>query len=169
MESAVKLYSLSIKESKTWLFSTIFVAGNIILPQICHMIPQGGLIFLPIYFFTLVAAYKYGLAAGVMTAVLSPAINSMLFGMPVAAMLPIIMVKSIILACAASLVAKRMGRISILGVVLAVLAYQAAGSAIEWIATGSFAAAMQDITLGLPGIALQILGGYLVLKAIAKL
>ncbi len=169
MESTVKLYSLSAKESKTWLFSAIFVVGNILLPQLCHLIPQGGLIFLPIYFFTLVAAYKYGLTAGVVTAVLSPAINSFLFGMPALAVLPVIMVKSVLLACAAALVAKRFGRISVLAVVLAVLAYQIAGGAIEWAMTGSFMAAVQDITIGLPGIALQILGGYLCLKAIARI
>ena len=169
MESAVKLYSLSVKESKTWLFSIIFIAGNIILPQLCHLIPQGGLIFLPIYFFTLIAAYKYGITAGVLTAIISPVINSLIFGMPLMASLPIILIKSTLLACAAALIAKHTGRISFLAIIMAVAAYQISGGLIEWAMTGSFAAAVQDISLGLPGIALQIIGGYLCLKAIAKL
>ena len=62
--------------------------GNISLPQIFHLIPQGGIIWLPIYFFTLVGAYKYGWKVGLLTAVLSPTVNSLLFGMPMLASLP---------------------------------------------------------------------------------
>ena len=62
---------------RTYLFAFLFIAGNIVLPQLCHMIPQGGLILLPIYFFTLVAAYKFGLRVGLLTALLSPLVNSL--------------------------------------------------------------------------------------------
>ena len=83
--TAVKLYSTGYREAKTYLAAALFVAGNIVLPQICHLVPQGGLRWLPIYFFTLVGAYKYGWRVGLLTAVLSPAVNSALFGMPAAA------------------------------------------------------------------------------------
>lgn len=74
--TAVKLYSTGYREAKTYLAAALFVAGNIVLPQICHLVPQGGLRWLPIYFFTLVGAYKYGWRVGLLTAVLSPAVNS---------------------------------------------------------------------------------------------
>ena len=93
--TAVKLYSTGYREAKTYLAAALFVAGNIVLPQICHLVPQGGLRWLPIYFFTLVGAYKYGWRVGLLTAVLSPAVNSALFGMPAAAMLPVILLKSV--------------------------------------------------------------------------
>ena len=93
--SSVKLYNLDFDQVKTYLFATLFVAGNIILPQLCHLIPNGGHIFLPIYFFTLIASYKYGMKVGLMTAVLSPIVNSLLFGMPPAAVVPSILIKSI--------------------------------------------------------------------------
>ena len=64
METSVKLYSLQYTQAKTYLFATLFVIGNIVLPQLAHTVPQGGFIFLPIYFFTLIAAYKYGWQAG---------------------------------------------------------------------------------------------------------
>ncbi|MDR2085930.1 MAG: ECF transporter S component, partial [Dysgonamonadaceae bacterium] len=67
MDTTVKLYSLSYKETKTYLFALIFVTGNIVLPQICHLLPNGGLTWLPIYFFTLIAAYKYGIGVGLLT------------------------------------------------------------------------------------------------------
>ena len=53
METTVKLYTLSYKQSKTYLTAALFVLGNIILPQLFHLIPQGGVTWLPIYFFTL--------------------------------------------------------------------------------------------------------------------
>ena len=98
--TAVKLYSLDYRDAKTYLAAALFVAGNIVLPQICHLVPQGGLRWLPIYFFTLVGAYKYGWRVGLLTAVLSPLVNSALFGMPAAAALPAILLKSVLLAAA---------------------------------------------------------------------
>ena len=80
----VKLYSLNYSEIRTYLFGLLFVAGNIILPQCCHLIPQGGLTWLPIYFFTLIGAYKFGWKVGLLTALLSPLVNSFAFGMPAA-------------------------------------------------------------------------------------
>ena len=102
MEKSVKLYSLSFSDVKTYLFALLFVAGNIALPQLCHLAPMGGPTLLPIYFFTLVAAYKFGFRAGLLTALLSPVANYLLFGMPAAAVLPAILVKSGLLAGAAA-------------------------------------------------------------------
>ena len=96
--ATVKLYSLGWREMRTYMFALLFIVGNIVLPQLCHLFPKGGLIMLPIYFFTLIAAYKFGFRVGLLTAVLSPLINSVLFGMPPAAALPIIMIKGVLLA-----------------------------------------------------------------------
>lgn len=163
-----RTYSLSLRSAQAWLLAGLFVVGNIALPQLCHLVPQGGLILLPIYFFTLIGAYKYGFGVGVVTAVLSPVINSLLFGMPAAAMLPIILIKSLLLAGAAALMASRTGRVTLLSLVAVVLGYQIVGSLAEWAITGSLAAAVQDFRLGLPGMALQVLGGYAVIKYLLK-
>ena len=164
----VALYQLSYSQLKTYLIAALFIVGNIVLPQLCHSLPQGGLIFLPIYFFTLVAAYKYGLTAGLTTAVLSPLVNSALFGMPLAAALPIILIKSVTLAIAAALIAKRTNKVTIITVALAVIAYQFIGSIAEWVMTGSIEKASQDIILGWPGCLIQILGGYVILRYLLK-
>ncbi len=169
METTVKLYSLTYKEIKTYLFALLFVVGNIALPQICHLIPGGGLTWLPIYFFTLIAAYKYGLRVGLLTAILSPLINSALFGMPPVALLPAILIKSTLLAGAAAYAAHRLGKISLLGIIAAVLAYQIAGTLIEWASVKDFFIAVQDFRIGIPGMLIQIFGGYALLKAIAKI
>ena len=168
METTVKLYSLNYREAKTYLFALLFIAGNIILPQFCHLVPGGGLMWLPIYFFTLIAAYKYGLRVGLLTAVLSPLVNSALFGMPVVALLPVILAKSTLLAGASAYAAHKTGKISILALAGVVLSYQLLGAAVEWIVVKDFFVAMQDFRVGMPGMLVQVFGGYFVLKAIAK-
>lgn len=168
METTVRLYSPGYSEARTYRMAALFIAGNIVLPQLCHTVPQGGLILLPIYFFTLIGAYKYGWCVGLLTALLSPLANHALFGMPPAPALLPILAKSVTLALSASFIARRCGTVSLLSVATAVAAYQLAGSLIEWVITGSPAAAMQDIRIGLPGIALQIFGGYAVIKHLMR-
>lgn len=169
MDATVKLHSLSYNQSKTYLFTLLFVAGNIALPQLCHLIPNGGLMLLPIYFFTLIAAYKYGLTVGLLTAILSPLANHLLFGMPPVAVLPVILIKSSILALAASGAARYFGKVSFWGVLLAILAYQLIGTLIEWAIVEDIFVAIQDFRIGIPGILIQIVGGYMLLRAVSKL
>ena len=168
MATITKLYSLSLNNTKTYLIATVFIVCNLLLPQLAHLVPQGGFIFLPIYFFTLIAAYKYGIHVGLITAVLSPIANNLLFGMPPSAVLPAIIIKSVILAIAAAVAAKKFGKVSIIGILMAILAYQVIGTGIEWAMTQSFFVAIQDFRIGFPGMLIQLFGGYLVLKALAK-
>ena len=166
--SSIKLYSLNYNESKTYIAAALFILGKIALPQLCHMVPQGGMILLPIYFFTLIGAYKYGWKVGLMTAILSPIINHLAFGMPAAAVLVPILAKSTILALTAGYVASHTKKVTIALLAGVVLAYQIAGGAFEWAFTGSFAAAVQDFRLGVPGMLLQVVGGYLFIKYLLK-
>lgn len=105
--TTVKLYTLGYTKPETYLAASLFVLGNIALPQIFHLMPQGGIIWLPIYFFTLIGAYKYGWKVGLLTAVFSPVVNSFLFGMPLPVSLPAILLKSVLLAVSAGYVAHR--------------------------------------------------------------
>lgn len=79
MESTTKFYSLNYTNVNTYLFAFVFIVGNVVLPQLCHLVHWGGPAMLPIYFFTLIGAYKYGFKVGMLTAVLSPLANSILF------------------------------------------------------------------------------------------
>ncbi len=159
--------SFTFQHARTYLFGLLFAVGNLFLPQLTHLIPSGGLIFLPIYFFTLIAAYKFGLTVGLLTAFLSPLLNSFLFGMPPVAVLPVILIKSFLLAIIAGSVAKRYQQISILHLLLVVLGYQVIGSLAEWALTQSISSALQDFRIGIPGMLLQIIGGYFLLKKLA--
>ena len=164
MEREIKIYNLGLSELKTYLFVFLFVTGNILLPQLCHLIPDGGKVFLPIYFFTLIASYKYGVKVGLMTAVLSPVINSLLFGMPALAVLPAILVKSVVLALTASFVATKTHKVSLINLLIVILTYQCIGTLAEWAMTSSFNLAIQDFRIGIPGMILQLFGTYFLLN-----
>lgn len=164
--TTVKLYALSYNNVKTYLAASLFVLGNMVMPQFFHLIPQGGMIWLPIYFFTLVGAYKYGWKVGLLTAVLSPLANSALFGMPAVAVLPAILLKSALLAIAAGYVASHFKRASLGLLVGVVLAYQLVGTLGEWAMNSDFWLAIQDFRIGIPGMLFQIFGGWLFINHI---
>ena len=166
MENTINLYTLSYRDVKTYWMALLFVGGNILLPQLCHLVPQGGATWLPIYFFTLVGAYKYGWKVGLLTAIASPLVNSLLFGMPAVAVLPAILLKSTLLAMAAGLMAQRSHKVTWFSLLAVILIYQVLGTMGEWALTGSLHLALQDFRMGLPGMALQLIGGYLMLNAI---
>ncbi len=153
---------------RTYLLAAIFTLGNILLPQMIHSIPQGGATWLPIYFFTLVGTVAYGWRVGVLTALASPVINSLLFGMPTAAVLPAILIKSVILAGVASVALARYGRATIAVIASVVLGYQSIGTLGEWALTGDLMLACQDFRVGIPGMLLQIFGGWGVITYILK-
>jgi hypothetical protein len=167
--TSAKLYSLNLSNAKTYLFASLFIVGNLVFPQLAHLVPNGGFILLPIYFFTLIAAYKYGIAVGLLTAILSPIANHLIFGMPPSAVLPAILVKSVALAIAAGWAAKHFGKVSFWGILIAILSYQILGTGIEWAMSNNLTTAIQDIRIGFPGLLIQLLGGYLLLKALEKI
>ncbi len=166
MEGTIKLYALSFREVKTYWMTLLFIGGNILLPQLCHLFPHGGATWLPIYFFTLVGAYKYGWRVGLLTALASPIINSMLFGMPTQAMLSAILLKSTLLAIASGWMAKRSRRVSLPSLLVVILAYQLLGTLGEWALTGNLLLALQNLRMGIPGMMFQCLGGYALLNLI---
>lgn len=157
--SSVTLYSTGYRETRTYLAAALFAAGNIVLPQLCHLVQLGGPTMLPIYFFTLVGAYKYGWRTGLLTALASPLVNAALFGMPAVTAL---------LAGAAGYAARRFNRVSVALLAAVVLFYQIVGSTGEWALTGSFTAAVQDFRIGIPGMLLQVFGGYLFIKYVIR-
>jgi hypothetical protein len=167
-ETTVNFRILDFSDIKTYWLAALFIVGNILLPQLCHLIPNGGFILLPIYFFTLVGAYRYGWKAGLLVALASPLLNSLLFGMPAVAVLPAILIKSVLLAVAAGWAAAYFKRVSMPVLALVVAFYQLAGTLGEWMLTHNFMIAIQDFRLAIPGMLLQVIGGYFVIRAISR-
>ena len=168
METTVRLYTLNYDEAKTYMWTAIFVACNLVLPQVFHLIPQGGIIFSPLSFVILVGAYKFGWKTGLLAALASPLVNHLLTGMPAAEVLPVMTMKLAVLALVAGLTAQHFKTISLpilIGVILVTKAIEALG---EFVLTGGIAATVADFAIGWPGMLLQIIGGYLVIKYLLK-
>ena len=71
-----------------------------------------------------------------------------------------------LLAISAGMAANYFKRISIGILALVVLSYQVVGTLFEWALIGDFLVAVQDFRIGIPGMLLQIIGGYLLIRYI---
>ena len=166
METSIRLYALSYSEMRTYLMAALFIACNIALPQLFHLIPQGGIIFSPLSLVIMAGAYKFGWKTGLLAAVASPIVNHLLFGMPAANVMTLMAVKLSILAIVAGLAAQYFKRVSLLVLIGVVLVTKALGFLVEFIFTGGVAATVQDFTVGWPGLLLMVFGTYGLLKLI---
>ena len=166
MESSAKLYVFNYSEAKTYLWATVFVACNLVLPQLFHLIPQGGFIFAPLSLVILAGSYKLGWRVGLLAAVVSPLLNHVLTGMPAWGVLSVMMLKLVLLALIAGFTAQHFKKVTLPLIVAAVMAAELLGGLGELALTGGIAATLQDFTLGWPGLLLQVVGTYLICKYI---
>ena len=164
MERSIKLYSLSYSEIRTYIMAAIFVACNIALPQLFHLIPQGGIIFAPLSLVILVGAYKFGWRVGLLAALASPVVNHLLFGQPAAGVMTLMALKLSLLAVIAGITAHHWKRVSLLLIIAVVLASELLGGLAELAFTGGIAATVADFTIGWPGLLLQVFGTYAILR-----
>lgn len=164
MEASIRLYSLSYSEKLTYLAAALFIACNIALPQLFHLIPQGGIIFSPLSLVIMAGAYKLGWRAALLAAVASPVVNHALFGMPAADVMTLMAVKLSLLAIIAGLAAQYFKSVSLPILVGVVLTVKALEFLAEFLLTGNVAATVADFTIGWPGLLLQVLGTYAILK-----
>lgn len=165
MQHEAKLYTLSLREQRTYVLTALFVLGNIALPQLCHLAPYGGQMFLPIFFFTLVGAYKYGFTVGLATAILSPTVNSLLFGLPSGAMLPPMLIQSVVLAAASATLARRMGgRVTHAALGITATLCLLAGLLVERTMISVDHSVLTSLVRAVPGLLLQTFGGYYLIR-----
>ena len=156
MEYLPQAATLTLGNIRTYLFAALFAVGNVVLPQLCHLLPQGGLIFQPIYFFTLIAACRFGWRVALLTAVVSPLINTLLFSMPPGTMLPVVLIKSVVLALAVSKVVALRSNHQMLFIIAVLIGVQFVGALAEWALLSS----VSTLLLCFPGVALQIVTAY---------
>ena len=166
MEANVRLYALNYDEAKTYLWATVFVACNLILPQVFHLIPQGGIIFSPLSLVILAGAYKFGWKTGLLAALASPLVNHLITGMPAWEVMPVMTMQLAVLAIVAGLAAQRFKTVSLPLLIGVILTSKAIGCLGELAITGGIAATIQDFTIGWPGLLLQVFGAWLILKYI---
>ena len=156
--------SLTLGNPVIYLWTALFVAGNVLFPQLCHMMPDGGKALLPIMLFTLIAAARFGIYAGLMTALLSPLASFLIFGTPEGTILAAVLTKSMVIALVFGLW-KSSGRTFNYGIMLLlILGVQLFCFVIEGAFMSGFATAWSDLLLSWPGMLLQLLGGMFVVK-----
>jgi len=159
------IYQLNL-EFMNWryyVFTLLFIGGNLFFPWLAHSFPLGGPKFLPIYFFVLIGAYKFGWRVGIITAIMSPLANHFLTGMPPLPMLPTILVKGITMAVLASYISYKTKKLSFQNLAIIIIGYQTVGMIFEWIYTSSLSKAVQDFIIGYPGLLIQLFVGFLLL------
>ena len=164
MEANVRLYALNYDEAKTYLWAMVFVACNLVLPQLFHLIPQGGVIFSPLSLVILAGAYKFGWKTGLLAALASPLVNHAITGMPAWEVMPVMTLKLAVLALIAGFAAQRFKTVSLPLLIGVILVSKAIGCLGEFILTGGIAATIADFTIGWPGLLLQVFGAWLILK-----
>ena len=164
MEASARLYTLNYNEVKTYMWAAIFVACNLVLPQVFHLIPQGGIIFAPLSLVILAGAYKFGWRVGLMAALASPLLNHLLTSMPAWNVLPVMAFKLAVLALIAGFTAQHFRKVTLPLLIGVVLITELAGGLGELALTGGTEATIQDFIIGWPGLLLQVIGAYLVCK-----
>ena len=164
METNVRLYAFNYDEAKTYLWAMVFVACNLVLPQVFHLIPQGGVIFSPLSLVILAGAYKFGWKTGLLAALASPLVNHAITGLPAWEVMPVMTLKLAVLALVAGLAAQRFKTVSLPLLIGVILVSMAIGCLGEFILTGGIAATIADFTIGWPGLLLQVFGAWLILK-----
>ena len=168
METNIRLYTLNYTEVRTYLFAALFVTCNIALPQLFHLIPQGGIIFAPLSFVILAGAYKLGWKTGLLAALASPLVNHLLFGLPAWSVMHVMVIRLATLAIIAGVTAQHYKKVTIPLLITVVLISEIIGGLSELLLTGGVSATIADFTIGWPGLLLQVFGTYVLLKIFKK-
>ena len=161
------LQPLTLADGKLYLVTVAMVLGNLLLPYAVHRIPDAGRMLLPIFFFTLIAGWRFGARAGLLTAILSPLANHFLTGMPAGPVLQAIILQGVLLAALAAFAASRSAKPTLAVLGLVVLAHQALCLTPMLIQAG-LRPAFAAFQFRLPGVLLQILGGFAALWYLAR-
>ena len=159
------MFTLAFNETRTYLWSAVFILCNLVLPQLCHLIPQGGVMLAPLSLVIMVGAYKFGWKPALIAAALSPLVNHYATGMPAWGILQVMTVKLIILALVAGLAAQYYRKATLPILVGVVLMAELLGGLGELAITGGIAATIADFAIGWPGLILQVAGTYLLVKS----
>lgn len=168
MNTTIKLHTLHYSDIKTYLWASLFILCNMVLPHLCHLIPQGGIIFAPLSFVILAGSYKFGWKTGLLAAVASPVVNHLVFGMPAWSVLQVMVVKLAIIVLVAGLTAQYLRKATLPILIAVVLVSALLGGIGELLLTGGITATIADFVTGWPGLLLQVVGTYALLHFIDK-
>lgn len=150
--------------SKTVVYTGLFLALGILLPQMFHFLPlpNAGKVLLPMHIPAILAGYLLGSRSGAIVGFLSPVISCMLFQMPPVLTMPIMAVEIMCYGIAAGIVNKKI-KSAYLGLALVMICGRIASGLMYVIMINLVGIAklnMQmfflSISTGVPGMILQL-------------
>ena len=164
---------LKFSDFRLYTYVGIFVALDVAIPWLCHIIhPLAGPMFLPMFFFVLLAGVLFGWRAGVLVGLLTPLVSYGISGMPLPQVLPRIITEAAFYGLAAGLLRGhfKLGVLaSLIGAVIIGRLAAFAGMALLLGGSHSAITAWQTAKLGWPGIALQLILLPLIILLLEKL
>lgn len=83
--------TVSLTSPRNWALSALFVGASVFFTQLFLLLTTNFVVWLPFMLITLFVAYRYGWKMGMVTAIVSPALNYILFAEPGANTLSIVM------------------------------------------------------------------------------
>ena len=152
---------LKFSDFRLYTYVSLLVVLDVAIPWLCHIIhPLAGPLFLPMFFFVLLAGILFGWRAGLLVGLLTPLVSYGLSGMPLPEVLPRIITEAAFYGLTAGLLRGhfKLGLFaSLFGAII--IGRLAAFAQMSLILGGSHSAVMawQAANLGWPGIALQLL------------
>jgi len=97
-----------MRNTKSLILAGLCVALGIILPLAFHSVPNGGRIFAPMHIPVLLSGLLLGPLYGLLVGLVTPALSSVLTGMPPAAILPAMTVELAIFGAASGLLIRHL-------------------------------------------------------------
>jgi len=154
-------YVLRFTNLRLYAFVTLFVALDVAIPWFCHWIhPLAGPVFLPMFFFVLLAGLLFGWRAGLLVGTLTPLISYGISGMPPLPLFPRIFAEAMFYGLAAGLLRERFKMNVFWSLVGAMIAGRFAGGLavfiVYWSAASSLGSIWEAAKLGWPGIVIQL-------------
>jgi len=150
-------------------FVALFVALAVAVPWACHQIhPLAGPVLLPLFFFVIMAGLLCGWRAGLLVGILTPVVSFSISGLPLPALMPRIITEAACYGFFAGLFVERYTT----NAVIAIAGTQILGRLCTWLVLSlpllavahPFSEIWTAVTLGWPGIVLQLVVLPLILK-----
>lgn len=168
---------MKMSYAKKLVFTAVCAALCVVLPMAFHAVQNAGQIFLPMHIPVLLCGLMCGWPYGLICGLLGPALSSLITGMPMAAMLPSMMVECAAYGSVTGLMMRfvRTKR-TVLDLYISmftamVIGRVLAGFAKAWIftpGTAPFAWVTTSLVSGIPGIAIQLVLIPLVVFTLTK-
>lgn len=168
---------MNMSNAKKLVFTAVCAALCVVLPMAFHTIQNAGTIFLPMHIPVLLCGLMCGWPYGLVCGTIGPALSSLLTGMPLAAMLPSMMVECAVYGCVTGLMMQfvRTGK-TVPDLYISMVTAMVLGRVLSGLAkslifapgTAPFAWVTTSLVAGIPGILIQLVLIPLVVMSLTR-